>query len=105
MNVEGAIMMRRKKLRALAFACAKYLEVHYHVKRLFIIGSLVGGKIHDRSDIDLVVEGLQPELYMSALTELYDLLPQGTELNLIPYEDAFESLKEKASKEGELILA
>ncbi len=27
----------------------------------------------------------------------------GVELNLIPYEDAFESLKEKTIKEGELI--
>ena len=40
---------------------------------------------------------------MKALTELWDLLPAGVELNLIPYEDAFESLKEKAINEGKLI--
>ncbi|MBI5199255.1 MAG: hypothetical protein HZA09_04475, partial [Nitrospirae bacterium] len=59
--------------------------------------------IHERSDIDLVVEGLVPELYIKALTELYDLLPTGIELNLIPFEDAFDSLKEKTIKEGEVI--
>jgi len=51
----------------------------------------------------MVVEGLSPNLYMKALTELWDLLPAGVELNLIPYEDAFESLKEKAINEGELM--
>ncbi len=51
----------------------------------------------------MVVEGLSPNLHMKALTELWDLLPAGVELNLIPYEDAFESLKEKAINEGELM--
>ena len=50
----------------------------------------------------MVVEGLSPNLHMKALTELWDLLPAGVELNLIPYEDAFESLKEKAINEGEV---
>lgn len=40
---------------------------------------------------------------MKAITELWDILPSGVELNLIPFEDAFESLKEKAIKEGELV--
>lgn len=30
-------------------------------------------------------------------------MPAGVEINLIPFEDAFESLKEKALKEGELV--
>lgn len=37
------------------------------------------------------------------LTELWDLLPAGVELNLIPFEDAFASLREKTIKEGEVI--
>ena len=40
---------------------------------------------------------------MKALTELWDILPAGVELNLIPFEDAFESLKEKALKKGEIM--
>jgi hypothetical protein len=50
-----------------------------------------------------VVEGLPAQFYIKALTELYDLLPPGMELNLIPFEDAFDSLKEKTLKEGQLI--
>lgn len=96
-------MDRKQELLNLAKRCAEVLRDNYKVKRIFLIGSLVKGFVHDRSDIDLVVEGLPSELYISALTELWDLLPPGVELNLIPFEDAFESLKEKTTKEGELI--
>jgi len=95
-------MDRREKLRKTAERCAWVLKDKYEARRIFLIGSLAKGFVHERSDIDLVVEGLSPGLYVKALTELWDLLPAGAELNLIPYEDAFESLKKKAS-EGELI--
>lgn len=94
---------RKEILLDLAYNCAGILKEKYNAKRVFLIGSLVHGFIHEKSDIDLVVEGLAPELYMKALTELWDILPAGVELNLIPYEDAFPSLKEKAVKEGELV--
>ena len=96
-------MDRKEKLLKAAERCVRILKNRYKVKRVFIIGSLVKGFVHKKSDIDLVVEGLSPDLYMKALTELWDYLPDGTELNLIPFEDAFESMKEKAIKEGELM--
>jgi len=96
-------MDRREELRETTERCVSILKDKYKVSRVFLIGSLVKGFIHERSDIDLVVEGLSPDLYMKALTELWDLLPAGVELNLIPYEDAFENLREKAVNEGELI--
>ena len=96
-------MDKRGQLRKAAERCVSALKDKYRVKRAFLIGSLVKGLIHERSDIDLVVEGLSPNLHMKALTELWDLLPAGVELNLIPYEDAFESLQEKVINEGELI--
>ena len=40
---------------------------------------------------------------MKVLTELWDILPAGVDLNLIPSEDAYESLKETAVEEGELL--
>jgi predicted nucleotidyltransferase len=98
-------MDRRKELRQLAFKIAKILKQKYKVKRVFLIGSLVKGYVHEKSDIDLVVESLAPEMYIKALTEAYELLPQGVELNLIPFEDAFDSLKEKTLREGERIYA
>ncbi|MGQ9617123.1 MAG: nucleotidyltransferase family protein [Spirochaetota bacterium] len=99
----GKLEERKKYLVLLAKKCAKFLKEKYKAKRIFLIGSLTKGFVHDRTDIDLVVEGLLPELYIRALTEAYDILPPGVELNLIPFEDAFPSLKEKTLKKGELI--
>lgn len=81
----------------------RVLTATYPVKRVMLIGSVAAHTVHDHSDIDIVVEGLPPELYVQALTGLYDLLPAGIELNLIPFEDAFESLKRKAVQQGEVL--
>lgn len=94
---------KRRKLILLTQRYARFLKSKYEVKRVILIGSLVKGFFHDRSDIDLVAEGLAPELYIKALTELYGLLPEGAELNLIPYEDAFVGLKDKSIREEKLI--
>lgn len=59
--------------------------------------------MHERSDIDLVVEGLPPELYIRALVDASDIVQWKVEVNLIPFESAFESLKRRVLKEGELI--
>jgi predicted nucleotidyltransferase len=96
-------MTKKEELQKAADKCIKVLKEQYNVKRVFIIGSLVKGLIHKYSDIDLVVEGLPIELYMKVLTELWELLPHGVELNLIPFEGAFESLKKKTIQEGQLV--
>ncbi len=98
-------MPEKEQLILLAKECAGFLKKKYKTKRVFLIGSLVKGVFHERSDIDLVVEGLPAEFYIKALTELYDILLPGVELNLIPFEDAFDSLKQKTLSEGELIRA
>ena len=97
-------MDRRDELRLLAQKIVQLLKEKYKIKRVSLIGSLVKGYVHSKSDIDLVVEDLTPELYIKALTEAYDLLPPGVELNLIPFEDAFESLKEKLLKKEKLFM-
>jgi predicted nucleotidyltransferase len=94
---------KRQHLMSLAKKCAKLLKEKYGVKRVFLIGSLVYGIVHDKSDIDLVVEGLPPKEYIKALVDLSDLLQWRVEVNLIPFEDAFESLKKKTLKKGKLI--
>lgn len=96
-------MSKKKELRKLAEKCIEILKSKYKVKRIFIIGSIVSGFVHEKSDIDLVVVGLPAELYIKALTDLYDFLPQGTELNLIPFESAFKSFRTKIVKEGKLV--
>ena len=96
-------MDRKEELRNLARKIAQMLKEKYKVKRVFLIGSLVKGYVHERSDIDIVVEGLPPELYIKALVDASDMVGWNIEVNLIPLEDAFESLKEKTLREGELI--
>jgi predicted nucleotidyltransferase len=96
-------MDRKEELRNLSMKVARMLKEKYKVKRIFLIGSLVKGYVHDRSDIDIVVEGLAPELYMDALVDANDLVERKVELNLIPWENAFESLRKKTLRVGELI--
>jgi len=96
-------MNRKERLSHLAEKAAEILKNDFGVKRVYLIGSLAKGYVHERSDIDIVVEGLSPPLYIKALTQIYDILPPGVELNLIPFEDAFETLKEKTLREGMLI--
>ncbi|OHB71758.1 MAG: hypothetical protein A2W17_10375 [Planctomycetes bacterium RBG_16_41_13] len=68
-------MRKKEALKLLANKCIAILINKYHVKKVFPIGSLVHGIVHERSDIDLVVEGLPSEFYIKALSELNDLLP------------------------------
>lgn len=96
-------MDRRQRLQKIAKKCAGILKDKYQVKKAILVGSLVKGIVHEKSDIDLVVEGLEPSLYIKALTDLWDILPVGVELNLIPFEDTFDGLREKTIREGELI--
>ncbi|GJQ51104.1 MAG: hypothetical protein K8F34_02945 [Candidatus Kuenenia stuttgartiensis] len=96
-------MRKKEELKLLANKCIAILINKYQFKKVFLIGSLVDGIVHERYDIDLVAEGLPSEFYIKALSELNNLLPPGVEINLIPFEDAFESLKGKTIKEGELV--
>ena len=82
-----------KLARELAEKCLQILREKYGVKNAFIFGSLRGDSHFDeRSDIDIAVEGLAPERYFEALTELYALLPAGFEVDLVPLERAQTSL-------------
>ena len=102
--MDGKIKGQKEPLREIAKHCAHLLEKKYKVKKVYLIGSLTQqGIIHKESDIDLVVEGLPTGQYMKALVELWDLLPPGVELNLIPFEDAFESLRQMALIDGEVL--
>lgn len=91
--------------RQVSETCARLLVEHHGARRVYLFGSLVGSRsIHERSDIDLAVEGLGPgRAYWRALTELWACLPPGIELDLVPLEDADPELVERILKEGELL--
>jgi len=84
---------RRARAMAAAEVCIQHLKERFHVKEVYLCGSLAGeSPWHSRSDIDLVVEGLEPGQYIEALTELWELLPPDLELDLIRFEEASPGL-------------
>jgi len=74
----------------------------YEFKRVYLFGSTVKeGPLRSWSDIDLAIEGLREDLFLRA----YALLLRNAEfsVDLKPFEDLSEVMKEKIRKEGELI--
>ena len=93
--------MRVQEALSAAQRCAHLLYENYGVRKVYLFGSLnEPERFHDRSDIDLVVDGLPPNLYFKAVAELWRLLPPGMELDLIPFEDAYSNLRERVVEEG-----
>ena len=72
-------------------------------RRVVVWGSLARGGFHERSDIDLVAEGLPSgrELFR-ALAELQDLAA-GFRVDLVAWEDVDASVKAAIEREGEII--
>jgi predicted nucleotidyltransferase len=91
-------------LRQVARACARRLVQDFGASKVYLFGSLVEEElVHDRSDIDLAVEGLEGQLYFKALRELWSLLPMGDELDLVLLEKAWPDLAERVKIEGVLL--
>ena len=94
----------KKILNDLANRCSVVLKKKDNVKEVYLIGSLISNhKIHEESDIDLVVLGLSDQYYFSALNDLYRLLPKELNIDLITKETASEPMKRIIEKEGVLI--
>jgi predicted nucleotidyltransferase len=98
---------RAEKLRETALTCARLLVERFDARRVYLFGSLARGhRLHSGSDIDLAVEGLGPgRVYWRALSQLWELLPPGAELDLVPMEDAHPELIDLIHREGELLYA
>ena len=91
-------------LRRIAQDCARSLVSEFSVTRAYLFGSLLEeGFVHERSDIDLALEGLDGSLYWQALASLWRLLPKGIELDLVPLEQAWPGLAERVLAEGVLL--
>lgn len=98
---------RTEKLREVALVCARLLVDRFGAERVYLFGSLARGhRLHKRSDIDLAVEGLAPgRVYWRALSQLWELLLPGVDLDLVPLEDAHPELVDLIHREGELLYA
>lgn len=79
---------RRQKALESARACADLLYNHFGVRKVIPFGSLVGqGPWHDKSDIDLAVEGLASADFFPAYSACRNLLPEDMELDLVSLEN------------------
>jgi predicted nucleotidyltransferase len=95
-------LLAERKDRAwnLARRAAILLKGDYGVKRVVLIGSLASGKgFHPRSDIDLVIWGLDENKYYQAVGRLLGLDPE-FEVDLIEAEYASPNLSRVIEQDG-----
>ncbi len=98
------ILKRKKMLKTLAKKCSVLLKKEFNAKKVYLIGSLTPKhRIHENSDIDLVVVGLLDEKYFSALKKLYGIVPNGVNIDLITLETSPKSMKDIIEKIGVII--
>lgn len=96
-----------RRLRALQIAeeCIALLKSRFGARRVILFGSLAGqGAWHSRSDIDLAVEGLDPEDFFKAYGACCDLVPRDLELDidLVPLENAYPEMRARILGEVEM---
>jgi predicted nucleotidyltransferase len=80
---------------------AALLVERFGVRRIVLFGSLLEGRLHERSDIDLGVEGLAPERYWEALWRC--AAAAGRHVDLVPLEDVGDSLRAHIAAFGEVL--
>ncbi len=92
---------RIKEAEQSAKSIARYLHQEHGVETVYLIGSLRdSSRFSARSDIDLVVKGLDPSTYVSVLAGCRDRLPDGMELDVIPFEDAAPEIRREIERSG-----
>jgi predicted nucleotidyltransferase len=64
-------------------------------KNIYLFGSMVTGKIHQNSDIDIGVKGLQAEKFFKVYSKLYMELDNKVDLVDFDYDDQFYYLLER----------
>jgi predicted nucleotidyltransferase len=95
--------MTRAEARRLADECARVLIEQFGARRVIPFGSVRGDSPwHDRSDLDLAVEGLAPELETKAWGVVENLLPPNLEFDLIPLETASLTLRRRILEETKM---
>lgn len=92
----------KDQARKIAQNLAKMLYEEFGAKRVYLIGSLVhNGPFRDKSDIDLVVEALPNHLFFKAWSKIENF--SSFKVDLIPYEDAKERIKEAVRCDGTIL--
>ena len=97
------LVLRHERAWAVAHQAADLLRHRYGVDRVTLFGSLVRSELfHTRSDIDLVVWGLDKKHYYRAVAQLLALDP-AFEVNLSMGEEVPASLLAMIMSEGKVL--
>ena len=95
-----ALAARRADASSQARAAAKVLKRDFGATRVWLFGSLAdSGVFHDRSDIDLAVEGIPTNDFWRAWAAL-DRLGAGLEIDLVDLRFASASLAAEIREHG-----
>lgn len=89
---------RLEQARQKASKIAQLLKDKYQAEKVYLYGSLVWGKFHERSDIDILVVNLKGD-YWGAWLDVENIA-HPFHFDLVCYEDAFPSLREKVLTRG-----
>ena len=90
---------RAGRARRIAIDLARRLLDEWGVRRVILFGSLAEGCFHERSDIDLAVEGLDPDELLDATVSL-DREAGPFTIDLVPLERQPQGFRERIEKEG-----
>ena len=92
-SIRSDAMERAKKVAA-------FLKEKYGAKRVILFGSIVKSSyLHERSDIDLLVEGIKSEDFLRAGADAWKISGP-FDVDIIPAEIAHKNILKKALKEG-----
>ncbi|MDI7266471.1 MAG: nucleotidyltransferase domain-containing protein [Myxococcota bacterium] len=102
-EAERAREERARTARSLLPLLAGHLVRQYGARRVWVFGSLAEGGFHDRSDIDLAVEGLSPGSALFRAGADLDDLARPFRVDLVPIEDARDEVRAHVLRHGEMI--
>ncbi len=91
---------RRRGAWAVALQAARLLKAEYSASQVLVFGSLAHGRwFGPRSDIDMAVAGIAPEVFWPAWRAL-DQIDRALEIDLIALEAAPDALRRQIMMEG-----
>jgi predicted nucleotidyltransferase len=98
---EQAVRARVEEAQGALPALASLLATRFRARRVWLFGSLAWGTPHERSDIDLAAEGVDPGVYLAALVALDEASP--VPVQLVRIEEAPPALRERILESGRLL--
>ncbi len=82
---------------------AQILQQEFGAQQVAVFGSmLTRDRVHERSDLDLAVWGLEPSRYYQAVSRLLDLDPS-LDIDLVEVERAKPNIRAAIEREGRIL--